>query len=118
MSFLPKLDIEQDATDETVGYKPKGYKLNSEYYLKCPSCMKKLVSILVVKTDCPCLTVGGKEINEIKVRTHCPKCKVDTFFLPFLRSKLYWQGVEPFSIIDIEQSDDYSTVLLKVKNYG
>lgn len=74
----------------------KGYKLHNEDFLICSNCGKRLVSFLVVKTDCE-IAPG---INKIKFIGNCPDCNSMSFVKTFERVKLYYKAVEPLKFVD------------------
>ncbi len=97
--------VEQDASDESVGYKPKGYSLLDEVFLVCPGCNKKLVSLILVK-EVP-------ETPEIIFRAKCPKCKINSFIKKIRGYKIYHQGVPPFNIDEADTYDNKCEYTLK-----
>lgn len=42
-----KLDLETEATEESTGYVPKGYKIHSEFNIECLGCGKDCVHIVI-----------------------------------------------------------------------
>jgi hypothetical protein len=118
MSINPvKADVTENATEEGVGFERKGYELHSENFISCPSCNKKLLSIIVVKKDCPCMIVGKdkKEINVLKVRAKCIKCNMLSFNQKFERCKIYYQAIPPLGITDVSVDELTGSVLVEVK---
>lgn len=103
----PRITIDQDASDETVGYKPKGYELMGETFLICPSCDKKLVSFVLVQ-----------KIPENSQNLHIfqalhTKCGVKSFKLKINGYKFIYQAVPPFSITDIDTYDNNTEFIVK-----
>lgn len=88
-----KVEIHQDASDETVGYQAAGWALLEEKFLVCPNCNKKLVSIVLVKED----NSPPKVFQAFHV-----KCNMKSFKLTVTGHKAIYQAVPPFSIIDME----------------
>jgi hypothetical protein len=86
--------------DDPIERPLKGYKLHGEEILSCLSCKTPLVSIIVVKLDCPVFTTREGNINSIKFIANCPKCKSKSLVKRFDRVKLYYQAIEPFSLVD------------------
>lgn len=100
------LDLVQDASDEIVGYQPKGYSNLGEKFLVCPSCDKKLVSLVLVKKN------GSPE--QVFRAKHV-KCGVQSFKVSITGYKVIGQACPPFSIIDMDSSIDsnYSEFIVK-----
>jgi GTP cyclohydrolase FolE2 len=92
---IEEIEIYQD---DPIERPRKGYELHSEEFLICASCQKKLVSILIVKTDCEVF----KNVDIIKFITNCPSCKQKSIVKRFDNVKVYFQAIEPYSIVDTE----------------
>ena len=90
--------VDQEASDETVGYVPKGYSFIKEEFLICPACDKRLVSLVLVKE------VPGTP--ETIFRAKCPKCKINSFSKKISGYKVIYQGVPPFTIDDLDTYDN------------
>lgn len=94
----------QDASDESVGYQPKGYSLLDEIFLICPSCNRKLISLILVQKNDDLPTV---------FRAKCPKCGVNSFSKKISGYKIYHKGVDPFSIDEADTYDGKCEYTLK-----
>ena len=102
------VEINAGATDESVGYEVRGYKLHEEVFLTCPSCNKNLVSLLVVKKECSIM----EGISSASFQTSCPLCNVKSFKRQFNNTKLYYQAVEPFGMTDMDIDTDKNPPLI------
>lgn len=87
------LDIHQDASDETVGYQPKGYEFIDEKFIICPACNKKLVSLVLVKKN--------NSPEQVFQANHL-KCGVKSFKVKILGYKVIGQVVPPYQMVDVE----------------
>lgn len=111
-----ELDLIQDASDETVGYQPKGYEFLDEQFLVCPSCNKKLVSLVLVKKT---NEITRREIflennsKEEIFRAKCHKCGVNSFKKTITGFKVIFQAVPPLSIIDIDSIGNFTEFVVK-----
>lgn len=94
----------------------KGYSLNEEHFLVCPSCNAKLVSILVVKLNTP-MKFGKHDIDATIFSAECVKCKQFTFEKAFKNVKLYYGAVHPHEVVDesTDLFDRIAKVHIKVK---
>lgn len=101
-----------DGTDREL----KGYSLNDEQFLVCPSCNAKLVSILVVKLDTP-MKFGKFDIDATVFSAECTKCKQISFEKTFKNVKLYYGVVHPHELVDesTDLVDKIAKVHIKVK---
>lgn len=86
--------------DEPIVRESKGYQLHGEEILTCSSCKKQLVSIIIVKTDCPIFVEASEEVNVVKFVANCPLCNSFSFVKKFERVKLYYKAIEPLRMVD------------------
>jgi hypothetical protein len=100
---------------EERSYESKGYQLHSEEFLTCANCQKKLVSLLIVKTDCPVFTTKNGDVDTVKFLANCPSCKEKSFVKSFHRVKLYIKAIEPFHMDDSILLEDGSRCEIKLK---
>jgi uncharacterized protein YbaR (Trm112 family) len=88
-----KFDLVQDASDESVGYEPKGYAFINEKVLICPSCDKKLVSLVLVKeNNSPEQTFQANHLT----------CKTKSFKVKITGYHVIGQALPPYNIVDID----------------
>ncbi len=117
-----ELNVTRVTTDETLGEdtiappEPKGYSLLDELFLICPSCKKKLVSlVLVKKTD----EITSREIflentsKEEIFRAKCHKCGVNSFKKTIKGFVVLFQAVPPLSIVDLDTIDNFTEFVVK-----
>lgn len=86
--------------DEPIERESKGYQLHGEEILTCSNCKKQLVSIIVVKTNCPIFVDGKEEVDVVRFVANCPLCNSFSFVKKFERVKLYYKAIEPLRMVD------------------
>ncbi len=109
-----KLDVHDDATEESTGYKVMGYTLEDEKIIRCPKCCKPLVSVIVVKRGQDFVLENGQLSAILRVRAKCLPCKMVSPNLVYERCKLFYQAVEGRAITDIDTSV-LGTLTLNIK---
>lgn len=119
MSIFSKDEIQytedSGAEEKLKNYTPKGYELHSEHILTCPSCSKKLASIIIVKKDCPCfISKDGAQVNQMTVRAKCMKCKMLSFQISLERCKFYYSAHAPLNLYNVDLDLDKNLLILEV----
>lgn len=110
-----KYTEDNEAVEKLKTHTPKGYELHDEKIIKCISCNQDLASLIIVKTNCPCFTIGGKDINTIKVQVKCLKCKMLSFIEVIERCKFYYQAVAPHGLVDVQLLANEEKLILEIK---
>ena len=95
--MIEKTDV---YVDEPIVREEKGYKLHNEQIINCSNCSKPLISVIIVKLDCPVFIDNKEEVDVVKLVANCPICNSFSYVNKFERVKLYFKSIEPLKLVD------------------